>query len=417
MIRFRTISLFLAVAVLVAMAARTPSAQAGRGTAGADAPQRIDYLTFGQGAVPIAIGGAGAKLGADFEAAVRMTDGDPTAFTVADRAPAETDTEVVYQLPAATTFDRFAVPNIVETPSPTATFTRLVEVHGSASSATDGYVLLASATLQTHRARGMVTELPVAVKRPVRWIKLRLVGGINVMRPASSFEFSEIIGNGTQETPQMATNFSGVWRTQANRMQLAQRGPVVSGCYDSSGDLSGTVSGNILRATGLNRSDKTPSAFILSVAADGGLIGVRSTNRGPFRLYTLATAGAGSVDCGDPAPPALGCGSIIHSITFGVDSAEIRPESAAVLAELHAGLQKDPSAKVVIEGHTSSDGTEVHNNILSERRARAVLIDLVRRGSTPQRLTAAGVGERRPIATNADESGRSLNRRVEVKCQ
>ena len=47
------------------MAARTPSAQAGRGTAGADTPERIDYLTFAQGAVPIAIGGAGAKLGAD----------------------------------------------------------------------------------------------------------------------------------------------------------------------------------------------------------------------------------------------------------------------------------------------------------------------------------------------------------------
>ena len=99
MIRFRTISLLLAGTVLVAMAARTLSAQAGRGTGGADAPQRIDYLTFAQGAVPVAIGGAGAKLGADFEAAVRMTDGDPTAFTVADRAPAETDTEV--RLPVA----------------------------------------------------------------------------------------------------------------------------------------------------------------------------------------------------------------------------------------------------------------------------------------------------------------------------
>ena len=418
MIRFRTTTtLFVIGTLFVAAAGHRLAAQAGRGTATADAPARIDYLTFAQGAVPIAIGGAGAKLGADFEAAVRITDGDPTAFTVADQAPAETDTEFVYQLPAATTFDRFAVPNIRETPSPAATFTRLVEVHGSASSATDGFVLLASATLQTHRTRGMVTELPVAVKRPVRWIKLRLVGGINVMGAASSLEFSEIIGNGTQDTPQMATNFTGAWRTQANRMQLAQNGPVVSGCYDSSGDLTGTVSGSILRATGLNRSDKTPSAFILSVAADGGLIGVRSSNRGPFRLYTVATAAAGSVDCGGPATPALGCGSIIHSITFGVDSAEIRPESAAVLAALHAGLQNDPSTKIVIEGHTSSEGSEIHNNILSERRARAVLVDLVRRGATPQRLTAVGIGERRPIATNADESGRSLNRRVEVKCQ
>ena len=248
--------------------------------------ERIDYLTFAQGAMPVSIGGAGAKLGANFEAAVRITDGDPTAFTVANRATADTDTEFVYQLPALTTFDRFAVPNVVETPSPTVTFTRVVEVHGSATSATDGFQLLASATLQTHRARGHVTELPVAARRPVRWVKVRLVGGINVLQPASSLEFSEIIGNGTQEAPPLATHFSGVWRTQANRVQLAQSGPVVSGCYDSDGDLKGTVTGNILRATGVDRRDKTPSAFILSVAADGGLRGVRSTNGGPFRLYT-----------------------------------------------------------------------------------------------------------------------------------
>jgi len=96
--------------------------------------------------------------------------------------------------------------------------------------------------------------------------------------------------------------------------------------------LKGTVTGNIFRAPGVDRRDKTPSTFLLSVAADGGLQGVRSTNGGPFRLYTLAAAPAGSpVDCGDPPPPTLGCGSIIHSITFAFDSAEILPASATVV--------------------------------------------------------------------------------------
>ena len=148
--------------------------------------------------------------------------------------------------------------------------------------------------LRPTKTRGLVTELTVAARPPVRWVKLRLVGGINVMQPKSSLEFSEIIGNGTQETPTLATNFQGVWRTAANRVRLAQRGPVVSGCYDGTGDLDGTVTGNILRATGLDRSDKTPSAFILSVAPDGSLRGVRSTNGGPFRLYTVAPAPAGT---------------------------------------------------------------------------------------------------------------------------
>jgi hypothetical protein len=382
------------------------------------APERTDYLTFAQGAVPVSIGGAGAKLGAGFEHAVRITDGDPTPFTIVNGAPDDADTEFIYQLPALTTFDRFAVPNVLETPSPTATFTKLVEVHGSATSASEGFALLASATLQTHKSRGLVTEFTIAAKRPVRWIKVRLVGGINVLRPPSSFEFSEIVGNGSQETPELASNFAGIWRTQANRLQLVQRGPVVSGCYDRTGDLTGTVTGNILRATGVDRSDKTPSQFILSVGPDGSLRGVRSTNRSPFRLYTVAAAPPGTdVDCPPPAPPALGCGSVVHGIAFGFDSAEIRPESAGVLEELFRGLQSVKSAAILIEGHTSNEGTEDYNQRLSERRAQAVVADLVRRGLAKDRVSAAGIGERRPIASNTDESGRSLNRRVEVRCQ
>ncbi|MEO8071246.1 MAG: OmpA family protein [Acidobacteriota bacterium] len=417
MVRFSRSLLRLRLRVaLTALVATLSGARAQVPDAGA--AERVDYLTFAQGAVPVGIGGAGAKLGANLEAAVRITDGDPTAFTVVNRATAETETEFVYALPALTAFDRFAVPNIVETPSPTTTFTRVVEVHGSSTSATGGFQLLASGTLQTHRARGLVTELSVVATRSVRWVKVRLLGGINILQPTSFLEFSEIVGNGTQEAPPLSTRFAGVWRTQANRVRLAQNGPVVSGCYDSDGDLSGTVTGNILRATGVDRRDKTASAFLLSVAADGGLQGVRSTNGGPFRLYTVAAAPAGTrVDCGEPAPPTLGCGSIIHSIAFAYDSAEILPGSSAVLDELFEGLRGDSSARIAIEGHTSGEGTDAYNDQLSQRRAQAVVADLVRRGLPGQRLTAVGIGERRPVATNNDESGRSLNRRVEVKCQ
>lgn len=395
-----------------------PTAAAAQAPPPVEAPERIDYLTFAQGAVPHGIGGAGAQLGAGFEAAVRITDGDPTPFAVVNGAPAEAETAFFYRLPALTTFDRFAVPNVLETPSPTTTFTRRVEVQGSATSASEGFVPLAAATLATHAKRGQVTELAIAGKVPVRWIKVILSGGIQVQKPASSFEFSELIGNGTQETPALTTGFDGVWRKQANRLQLVQRGPLVSGCYDRSGDLQGTVSGNLLRATGVDRTDQTPSQFILSTDADGSLRGVRSTNGGPFRLYTVAPAPPGTqADCGQPAPPALGCGSVVHGITFAFDSAEIRPESAPVLEELHRGLEAAPNAKVQIEGHTSSEGTEEYNLRLSERRAQAVVADLVRRGLPKERLTAAGIGESRPIASNNDESGRSLNRRVEIHCR
>jgi outer membrane protein OmpA-like peptidoglycan-associated protein len=413
----------MTTAVVVALAIATSAHAQGRGTAASgSAPdrERIDYLTFAQGAVPIRIDGVGATLGANHERAVRIIDGNPQGFTLTDRPfEQETgDTVFVYELPAPTVFDRFAVPNVLETPAPGQTFTKQVEIFGSAQSATDGFTLLASATLQTHSARGQVTEIAVTAKPSVRWVRLRLVGGIAALRPQMFFEFSEIIGNGTQEVARPVDHFNGGWQTRALRLQLKQEGTLVSGCYDRAGDLTGSVSGNILRATGVNRFDKTRSAFILSRADDGSIRGVRSDNGGPFNYYTVETAASGAaLDCGQPAPPALGCGSIIHGINFDFDSAVIRPESTDVLAELYEGLAANSADKVVIEGHTSSEGTDAYNLRLSDQRARAVVADLVARGIAASRITAAGLGETRPIATNNDESGRSLNRRVEVKCQ
>jgi hypothetical protein len=384
--------------------------------------ERIDYLTFAHGAVPVAIGGASATFpsssAADYSDAIRAIDGSPQNFSMIGQAPADADTEFVYKLPAVTTFDRFAVPEILETPSPTQTFVRRVEVSGSTTSATAGFEPLASGVLQTHKTRGLVTELTLAAKRPVRRIKVRLVGGINVMAERSSFEFSEIIGNGTQATPELDTRFTGAWRSNAPRVQLRQNGAVVAGCFDGSGQLAGTVTGSVLRATGSTRSAGIPVSFILSIGEDGSLRGVRSDNRGPFMFTSMAPAPASTaLECGLTGPPALGCGSVIHGINFAFDSAEIRPESEPVLAELANGLSAETRAKIVIEGHTSSEGTDEYNLKLSERRSQAVVADLVKRGIAASRLSAIGRGESQPIATNADESGRAMNRRVEIECQ
>jgi hypothetical protein len=382
-------------------------------------PERVDYLTFAQGAVPVTVGGAGARLGASSEMAIQAIDGNPGDFGLTLRpGQSEMDTEFVYQLPASTIFDRFAIPNVLETPSPSATFTKEVEVQGSAVGPEQGYTLLASGTLTTHRARGQMTELTVLSKTPVRWVKLRLKGGIQVMRPEMFFEFSEIIGNGTQQATPLADHFHGVWKGRSVLVELRQDGPVVSGCYDVDGELTGTVSGNILRAVGAGGRTRVPSAFILGVSADGALFGVRSTNGGPFRLYTGEEAPAGSgPECPSPPPVVLGCGSVIHGINFDFDSASIRPESEPVLARLFEGLRGAPSASIAIEGHTSSEGSDEYNLRLSERRAQAVVANLVGRGIPASRLAAVGVGEKRPIAGNDDESGRSLNRRVEVRCR
>jgi outer membrane protein OmpA-like peptidoglycan-associated protein len=379
--------------------------------------QRIDYLTFAQGAVPLSIGGDGAKLGANFEHAVKLIDGNAQGFTIVNKGSGETATEFVYELPAATVFDRLAVPQVLETPSPSATFTRRVEVFGSAKNADGGYELLAEATLVTHKKKGEVTELAIARKTPVKWVKVKLTGGIELPRGEGALEFSELIGNGTQEAASFSNRFKGVWKAGANVMDLKQEGAVVSGCYDRAGDLAGTVTGNILRATGVDRSDKTKSAFILSVAPDGQLRGVRSTNGGPFRLYVAPVAGKGTKSSCETAKVSLGCGSIIHGINFDFDSAVLRTDAEPVLAALFDGLKNDKSASINIEGHTSSEGSTEYNQSLSERRAKSVVTDLTRRGIAAARLAAVGVGEARPIASNSDENGRAMNRRVEVVCR
>ena len=381
-------------------------------------PPRTDYLTFAQGAVPVSIGGPGADMGANTEHQVRIIDGDPTPFGFVNTLDMDVVTEFVYELPALTTFDRLAVPSVAEVPSPSETFTRQVEVLGSAAGPDDGFVVLASGTLETHAARGQVTELPITAMPAVRWVKLRLQGGIEVLADRMGFDFSEIIGNGSQEPRPLADHFTGAWDSRFVKMELVQDGPRVSGCYDTQGLLTGTVDGNVLKARGVDQgAAKTVSLFVLTVLADGTLTGVRSSNGGPFRLYTGGSVDdVPRLDCLQP-PAALGCGSVVHGINFDFDSAQIRPDSAPILADLHEGLAADVSASITIKGHTSSEGLDAYNLELSQRRAQSVVNDLVRRGLDAARMTAVGVGEAEPIAGNADEAGRSLNRRVEIECR
>jgi OOP family OmpA-OmpF porin len=379
---------------------------------------RKDLLTFAQGAIPLHITGDGAGLGANFEHAVRAIDGSETPYTFVSQAGSETVTEFIYALPASTRFDRFAVPEILEIPSPIQTFTKHVEIWGSATGYGTGFELLASASLLPHNEKGDITELRLISASTVKWIKLVLRGGIDIQNDLSSFSFSEIIGNGTQETPDLADHFTGVWDPPGPPIKLKQDGPSVTGCYDVNGLFQGTVTGNILRGQGTNTDDGVMSLFILSVTPDGNLRGVRSTNAGPFRfLNGPASPNIAVPNCEEPAVPDLGCGSIVYGIQFDYDSDVIRSESHPILEKLYEGLKNDNSSTIIIEGHTSDEGSEEYNKNLAERRAQSVVDELVSRGLAAARIQAFGIGEIRPVVSNWDEHGRSMNRRVEVKCQ
>lgn len=400
---------------IACLLASIPLAVAAVGAVRAADDPRTDLLSFAQGALPVQIiGGEAYKVRDDH--ALAMIDGDTRGFIFASRAPADARVEFVYRLPAATTFDRLAVPNVLETPSPAQTFVRDVEVLGSDAGPDGPFELLGSVTLATHAGKGEVTELTMSAPRAVRWVKLRLGGGIDVQREAMFYEFSEIIGNGEQAPVPLSDAFSGAWKGRGVKLTLAQDGAVVSGCYDANGELTGTVDGNVLRAKGISPDDGIESLFVLMVH-DGAIAGVRSSNGAPFRRYDGEPAADAGTRCAEPAPPVLGCGAVIHALRFDYDSDALRPESAPVLDALADGLRSAGAARIAIEGHTSSEGSDAYNQSLSERRAAAVVAALVERGIAAPRLSAVGRGEAAPIASNDDEAGRSLNRRVEVRCE
>ncbi|MGJ0532506.1 OmpA family protein [Methylocystis sp.] len=379
--------------------------------------QPIDYLSFAQGAVPVRIGGAAEALNVGMEQALQIIDGDEGGFSATPK-PGAGDSAIwfIYRLPAATTFTRFAVPNILETPSPSQTFFREIQVFGGNDGPDGEFMPIGAATLATHDSRGKRTFFAADKERAVTWVKVQLAGGINVERDRTFFEFSELIGEGRQEPVALSTAFDGKWRGRGVVLELAQEGSLVSGCYDRVGDLEGAVNGNILRATGTNRTSGVRSTFVLSVV-DGNITGVRSTNGGPFRLYEGDADADLVTGCGSAKVEPPGCGDTLYGIQFDYDSAVIRPKSFDTIDALRSGLEGSTESAVTIVGHTSSEGSDAYNLDLSQRRAEAVVAALQERGLKNAKISARGAGEAEPIADNGSETGRSLNRRVEIRCQ
>ena len=104
----------------------------------------------------------------------------------------------------------------------------------------------------------------------------------------------------------------------------------------------------------------------------------------------------------------------LYGLHFDSDSATIQPDSKALLDDIATSLKNFPDWRLRIVGHTDATADPQHNLHLSVDRALAIKTALVDRGVDPQRLDASGLGESRPITSNATPEGRALNRRVEL---
>ena len=99
---------------------------------------------------------------------------------------------------------------------------------------------------------------------------------------------------------------------------------------------------------------------------------------------------------------------------FDFDKTALKNEGKQRLDFLAASLMDGVVQVVVALGHTDSLGTQTYNQLLSEKRARAVADYLNNKGIPNEKIFTEGRGGSQPIASNSSETGRAMNRRVEI---
>ena len=109
----------------------------------------------------------------------------------------------------------------------------------------------------------------------------------------------------------------------------------------------------------------------------------------------------------------LGDKIILKNIFYDFDKSTLRPESIEELEKLLDFLNKRPTLRIEISGHTDNKGSARYNKKLSDERAKSVVTYLVNKGIDINRLEAKGYGFDEPIATNDTDEGRQMNRRTE----
>ena len=111
----------------------------------------------------------------------------------------------------------------------------------------------------------------------------------------------------------------------------------------------------------------------------------------------------------------VGSNITLKNVFFDTGKWDVHKDSYAELDRLVELLLELPSLRIEISGHTDDVGSESFNNLLSQKRADAVVNYLVRKGVKSSRFTSKGYGQSRPVSSNSNDEGRSQNRRTEFE--
>ncbi|MCW5613180.1 MAG: OmpA family protein [Rubrivivax sp.] len=190
----------------------------------------------------------------------------------------------------------------------------------------------------------------------------------------------------------------------------------LAGCENMSAREKGTAQGAGIGAVAGAAIGAATGGKAGQGAVIGGAVGAVAGNLWSKRMedkrreMERATAGTG-IEVARTADNQLKV-NVPSDFSFDVGRADIRPDMRPVLDQLAQGL--DPAMRLRIVGHTDSTGSDAINDPLSVQRAASVRDYLAGRGVAAARVDVAGRGAREPVADNASEAGRAMNRRVEI---
>ncbi len=102
-------------------------------------------------------------------------------------------------------------------------------------------------------------------------------------------------------------------------------------------------------------------------------------------------------------------------VTFDFGKSNLKPQFYPALDNVASTLAQYNQTIVEVSGHTDSVGSDAANQTLSVQRANSVGNYLIGKGLVRERFEIVGFGETQPVASNDTDSGRALNRRVEIR--
>ena len=176
----------------------------------------------------------------------------------------------------------------------------------------------------------------------------------------------------------------------------------------------------------------TCSTVMLALSLSGcGTLASNGLDYASYKIPAIPAAPSPTPPPPPPAPPPCqmpaagqmislaGCKTgdtlVLRGVNFEFNKATLTLNAKGLLDQVATALMSRPDIKVEIDGHTDGKGSVKYNQRLSQERAIVVKNYLVTHNIPAGNLSARGFGKSMPIADNATEEGRALNRRVELK--